>query len=87
MKICGLTRREDVESAVEAGADYLGFVLVPESKRYVPPERWRSLTEGVPERVKCVAVVADPAREEVAERWNIFDISQFHGSETTELSG
>lgn len=54
VKICGLTRREDVESAVEAGADYLGFVLVPESKRYVPPERWRSLTEGVPERVKCV---------------------------------
>ena len=86
MKICGLTRREDVESAVEAGADYLGFVLVPESKRYVPPERWRSLTEGVPERVKCVAVVSDPAREEVAEIWNIFDIIQFHGSETPELA-
>lgn len=63
VKICGLTRREDVELAVELGADYLGFVLVPASKRFVPPGRWRGLTEHLPEHVRSVAVVADPSEE------------------------
>lgn len=35
VKVCGLTRREDVETAVEAGADAVGFVLVPESPRAI----------------------------------------------------
>ena len=39
VKICGLTRREDVEAAVEAGADYVGFVLADFSPRRVTPEQ------------------------------------------------
>ena len=38
VKICGLTRRRDVELAVELGAEYVGFVLAPASPRHVPPE-------------------------------------------------
>ncbi len=73
VKICGLTRREDVELAVSLGADYVGFVLVPQSKRYVPRERWRELTKDLP--VKTVAVVTDP----VPGAEEFFDLVQYHG--------
>lgn len=86
VKICGLTRREDVELAVELGADYVGFVLVPASKRFVAPDRWRGLTERLPEHVRRVAVVADPSEEELEEIRTMFDIIQFHGSEPPELA-
>jgi len=85
VKICGLTRREDVELAVELGADYLGFVLAPASKRFVPPDRWRGLTEHLPEHVRRVAVVVNPSDEELAGIRKVFDIVQFHGSEPPEV--
>ena len=37
IKICGLTREQDVDAAVEAGADAVGFVLYPPSPRHVTP--------------------------------------------------
>lgn len=51
VKICGLTRREDVELALDAGADLLGFVLEAGSVRYVSRARLADLTLGVPEPV------------------------------------
>jgi len=39
VKICGITRAEDAQLAIELGADYLGFIFVRESPRYVTPER------------------------------------------------
>lgn len=42
-KICGLTRADDVALAASSGADYLGFILVPDTPRYQSPERIRSL--------------------------------------------
>ena len=86
VKICGLTRREDVESAVAAGADYLRFVLVPESKRFVPPERRRALVADLPAEVKSFAVVADPTEDELSEIRKLFDIIQFHGHEPPDLA-
>jgi len=85
VKICGLTRRGDVELAVELGADFLGFVLVPSSKRFVSPDRWRSLTEGLPGHVRTVAVVADPSEAELVEIRKVFNIIRFHGAEPPEL--
>lgn len=48
VKICGITRREDAEFAVEAGASALGFVFYPPSPRYVTPERAAELGRGLP---------------------------------------
>lgn len=56
VKICGLTRLEDVLLAVEAGADAVGFVLEPTSPRCVPPDRLRALLEAVPAWVSRVLV-------------------------------
>jgi phosphoribosylanthranilate isomerase len=47
VKICGITRREDAEAAVEAGASALGFVFYPRSPRFVAPERAEELARGL----------------------------------------
>lgn len=57
VKICGLGREQDVDAAVAAGADLVGFVLVPSSPRAVTVERARELAARVPAGVRTVAVV------------------------------
>jgi phosphoribosylanthranilate isomerase len=56
VKICGLTRPEDVDAAVEAGADLVGFVLVASSPRGIDAERALTLADRVPPSVRTVAV-------------------------------
>ena len=59
VKICGLTREQDVDAAVAAGADMVGFVLVPDTPRYVELDRAQALAARVPASVKTVAVVTE----------------------------
>ena len=63
VKICGLRNRADVEAAVEAGADAVGFVFA-ESVRRVTPAEAAKAAEGVPEGVRRVAVMRRPSIEE-----------------------
>jgi phosphoribosylanthranilate isomerase len=56
VKICGLTREQDVDAAVAAGADMLGFVLVATSPRGISVERALELAERVPHTSRTVAV-------------------------------
>jgi len=58
VKICGLMRPEDVDAAVAAGADLVGFILVEGTPRYLEPDRARALAARVPSRVRTVAVTA-----------------------------
>lgn len=48
VKICGITRREDAEAAVTAGANALGFIFFPKSPRYIAPERAAELGRNLP---------------------------------------
>ena len=48
IKICGITREEDLDAVVAAGADAVGFVLYPPSPRYVSPARAAELARRLP---------------------------------------
>ncbi len=67
VKVCGMTREEDVDAAVDAGADMVGFILVPWSPRGVDVDRARALGARLPAGIEAVAVVSDDTAEE-AER-------------------
>jgi len=56
LKICGLTTLDDALWALEQGADYLGFVLYPESPRHVTLQEFVRLKKALPETARCVAV-------------------------------
>lgn len=86
IKICGITREQDLRAAVDAGADALGFVFYPQSPRYVTPERAAELCAALPPFVGVVALFVNPTMDEVravAERIPLALI-QFHGDESPE---
>src|SRR6185437_8030440 len=60
VKICGLTDPESVAAAVEAGADYVGFVFFPPSPRAVTPEAAATLAGAVPAHIRRVGLFVDP---------------------------
>ncbi|MCZ6596730.1 MAG: phosphoribosylanthranilate isomerase [Planctomycetota bacterium] len=64
VKVCGLTRAEDVRAALEAGADALGFVHHGPSPRSLDAEAAGMLVEPVPKDVLAVAVMVDPTPAE-----------------------
>jgi phosphoribosylanthranilate isomerase len=83
VKVCGITRLEDVEAALAAGADVLGINLVPGTKRYVEPDVASRLLGAITGRALSVLVVArrNPAElSELLERLAP-DQLQLHGDE------
>lgn len=88
VKICGLTRREDVETAVEEGADFVGFVLADFSRRYVAPEQLAELTGNLPGHVKKVGVFVNASADFIrrAVALGSLDIVQLHGVESVEFA-
>ncbi|SFT84936.1 phosphoribosylanthranilate isomerase [Halomonas saccharevitans] len=84
IKFCGLTREEDVDAAVAAGADALGFVLWPGSKRAIDERRLAELGARVPAFVTRVGLFVDPSPALVARCSPHLDLLQFHGDETPE---
>lgn len=66
VKICGLSTKEAVATAVSAGADYIGFVFAP-SKRQVTLEEAAELAKPIPANVKKVGVFVSPSRAELLE--------------------
>ncbi|MEZ7649402.1 phosphoribosylanthranilate isomerase [Streptococcus sp. 27098_8_86] len=80
VKICGLSTKEAVATAVSAGADYIGFVFAP-SKRQVTLDQASELAKLIPADVKKVGVFVSPSRTqllEVIEKVGL-DLVQVHG--------
>ena len=86
IKICGLTRECDVDAAVAAGADAIGFVFYPPSPRYVTPQRAAELARRIPPFIDVVGLFVNAAPEDVLAICAQVPISllQFHGDETPE---
>jgi phosphoribosylanthranilate isomerase len=84
IKVCGLTREADVDAAIEAGADAVGFVLWPGSSRHVSHERAAQLVARLPPFVTPVLLFVNAAAGEVAAATALVPqaLLQFHGDET-----
>ena len=86
VKICGLSTKEAVETAVSAGADYIGFVFAP-SKRQVTLEQAAEMAKLIPANVKKVGVFVSPNRKELLEAIEKvgLDLVQIHGQAADDL--
>jgi phosphoribosylanthranilate isomerase len=84
IKICGLTREADVDAAVHAGTDAIGFVLYPHSPRFVSPERAGELARRLPPFVTPVLLFVNASPEFIAQGVAAVPnaLLQFHGDET-----
>ena len=87
VKICGITRTDDVELAVDAGVDALGLVFYDKSPRFITNQQAIEISQAIPSFVSCVALFKDADElqiEAVLNTVNI-DLIQFHGSESVEF--
>ena len=86
IKICGLTREADVDEAIEAGADALGFVLYPKSSRAVTLARAAELIGRLPPFVTPVLLMVNASPHELRRATEELPqaLLQFHGDETPE---
>ena len=84
IKICGLTREGDVDAAVEAGADAIGFLLYEKSQRYVTAARAGELARRLPPFVTPVLLFVNAAPAAVATGLAAVPgaLLQFHGDES-----
>ena len=83
VKICGTTNLEDALAAVEAGADALGFVFVPASRRAVSRNEVSRILAGLPPTVLTVGVVADEDPDFLVDLLRVCPLGalQFQGKE------
>ena len=86
IKICGLTREQDVDAAVQAGADAIGLVLYPKSPRFVTAERAAQLAGRLPPVVTPVLLFVNEPLAGVRAACERVPAAmlQFHGDETPE---
>ena len=86
VKICGLTRADEVQLAVEAGADAIGMVFVPGTPRCLSLEMAAGVAGAIPPFVARVGLFVDAPVESVREtvRRLGLDTVQFHGGESLE---
>lgn len=83
IKLCGLSRPQDIEAANALKSDYTGFVFAKKSRRYVSPEQARTLREALGPGIRAVGVFVREEPEAVATLLNdgVIDIAQLHGGE------
>ena len=85
VKICGITRLEDAQAVVEAGADAIGLVFYAKSPRNVEIDQAAEISRSIPPFITRVALFkdADAAFVETVLQSVEVDLLQFHGSESS----
>lgn len=84
IKICGLSRREDIESVNMVSPDYIGFIMgFPKSHRNITIERAKTLRAGLKEGIQVVGVFVDAEISMIVDACaqKVIDIIQLHGRE------
>lgn len=86
IKICGLTREEDVEYVNEVLPEFVGFVFWDKSKRNLAPEKAMKLRKLLDDRIKTVGVFVDMETDTIVDlvKAGIISVVQLHGKETEE---
>jgi len=87
IKICGLTRAQDVRVCAQSGVDALGFVFYPPSKRFVSPEHAAELCADLPAFISTVALFVNPEPQAVKDVIHALrpSLLQFHGDENPDF--
>jgi phosphoribosylanthranilate isomerase len=87
IKVCGFTREADVDEALDAGVDALGFNLWPGSARHVPLQRAAELIGRLPPFVTPVLLFVNPTHDEVRAATDLLPqaLLQFHGDENPDF--
>jgi len=87
IKICGITRTQDLRAVADAGADAFGLVFYAPSPRCLTLEQARALRRAAPAFLTSVALFVNPAPEEVARVLQTVrpDLLQFHGEESPQF--
>lgn len=87
IKICGTTNLDDALMAVEAGADALGFIFVPDTPRYLHPDKAAKIIEELPPFITTVGLFVNANQREIdtiADGCSL-DAVQLHGEEPPEV--
>jgi phosphoribosylanthranilate isomerase len=86
VKICGISTPDTLAAAVGAGASHVGFVHFAKSPRHIALADAAMLRRQVPDHVKAVLLVVNPAPDLLAEAVRTIapDVVQFHGAETPD---
>jgi len=89
VKICGITRADDADAALRAGADYVGLNFHERSSRKVSLEAGQALAERLRGRTRLVAIFVDAGDDRIAEIVSAIrpDLLQLHGSESPARVG
>lgn len=88
VKICGITRQQDAEAAVDHGASAIGFIFWPGSPRFIDPYRARKIAKTLPPFVSTVGVFVNQPREFINGVASLVPLSvlQLHGDESPSFA-
>ena len=86
IKMCGLSRPEDIAAANEILPDFIGFIFAKKSRRYVTPEKAAELKALLDPRIRAAGVFVREDPQQIAKLLadGTIDIAQLHGGENEE---
>ncbi len=87
IKVCGITRRDDLIALTDLNIDYAGFIFYKNSPRYVTPDVVGNISGSIPGKIMKVGVFVNASGEDILDVYHGsgLDLVQLHGDETPEF--